>query len=138
MNYVVNWIPLRIRVRSRKTQPHIKFAPKALFNGAIPKLNFLVSGRISVVIIDPLTNKLMSTFLRNQDDSTMDLTELAVAMALLSSNTNGHRLQASQEGSNNRIGDFRCGNARRHLLISSKISETRDPIRSPRIAGDLA
>jgi len=80
MNYVVNWIPLRIRVRSRKTQPHLKFAPKALFNGAIPKLNFLVSGRISVVIIDPLTNKLMSTFLRNQDDSTMDLTELAVAM----------------------------------------------------------
>ena len=23
MKYVVNWIPLRIRVRSRKTQPHL-------------------------------------------------------------------------------------------------------------------
>jgi len=44
---------------------------EALYNGAILKLNFLVSGRISVV---------MSTFLRNQDDSTMDLTELAVVM----------------------------------------------------------
>jgi len=24
MKYVVNWIPLRIRVRSRNTQPHLK------------------------------------------------------------------------------------------------------------------
>ena len=25
MKYVVNWIPLRIRVRSRNTQPHLKY-----------------------------------------------------------------------------------------------------------------
>jgi len=42
---------------------------------------------------------------------------------LLSFNTNGHGLQASHERSNNRIGDCRCGNERRHLLISCKIQK---------------
>jgi len=43
MKCAVNWIPLRIRVRSRNTQPHLK----ALSNGAIRNLNFQVSGRTS-------------------------------------------------------------------------------------------
>jgi len=30
MKYVVNWIPLRIRVRSRNTQPHLKGGPEPL------------------------------------------------------------------------------------------------------------
>jgi len=30
MKYVVNWIPLRIRVRSRYTQPHLKGGPEPL------------------------------------------------------------------------------------------------------------
>ena len=32
MNSVVNWIPLRIRVRSRNTQPHLKGGPEPLEN----------------------------------------------------------------------------------------------------------
>ena len=31
MKYVVNWIPLRIRVRSRNTQPHLKVENKELY-----------------------------------------------------------------------------------------------------------
>jgi len=30
MKYVVNWIPLRIRVRSRNTQPYLKNGPEPL------------------------------------------------------------------------------------------------------------
>jgi len=30
MKYVVNWIPLRIRVRSRNTRPHLKGGPEPL------------------------------------------------------------------------------------------------------------
>jgi len=30
MKYVDNWIPLRIRVRSRNTQPHLKGGPEPL------------------------------------------------------------------------------------------------------------
>ena len=32
MKYVVNWIPLRIRVRSRNSDPHIKVGPEPLEN----------------------------------------------------------------------------------------------------------
>jgi len=43
--------------------------------------------------------------------------------ALVSSDTNGHGLQASHEGSNDRIGDFRFVSERQHLPISYKIQK---------------
>jgi len=36
MKYVVNWIPLRIRVRSRNTQPHLKALSNPLHRYEIP------------------------------------------------------------------------------------------------------
>jgi len=43
--------------------------------------------------------------------------------ALFSSDTNDHGLQASHEGSNDRIGNFWCVNERRHLPNSCKIQK---------------
>jgi len=47
MKYVVNWISLRIRVRSRNTQPHLKGGPEPLENESIEILDSKREDRFS-------------------------------------------------------------------------------------------
>ena len=57
MKYVVNWIPLRIDVRSRNTQPHLKGGPEPLEK----KINGIVGSNREDRLLDPLFELVQNT-----------------------------------------------------------------------------